>query len=157
VKGQQEARGQIVTGQQEARGQIVIGQQEARGQMVTGQPETQDREATGLKEEPGRNEADSIGPTGQGEDLKEPPAQGAKDRGKGPHLATDRKAGVASAGIATVILVSAEALAVAELGTKAEPGSNGHKVIALKDQEIMKVDRKKLFFKKTGAHQKVSF
>ena len=144
-------------GHQEARGQIVTGQQEAQGREMKGRQEAQDRQETGSKEEPGRDEADSIGATGQGEGLKEPQEQVAKDQDKGRPLETGHKAGVVSAGIAIVILVSAEALAAPGLEAKAETGHNGHIMNVSKAEEETKADRKKLFFKKTGAPPKVSF
>ena len=146
-----------MTGQQEAKDQMETGQQEAKDQMETGQQEAQGRQATGLKEEPGRNEADSIGPTGQGEGLKEPQEQVAKDQVTGRHLETDRKAEVDSEGMTIVILVNAEIQAAAGLEEKAEPGHNGHIMNVSKVEEETRANRKKLFFKKTDAPQKVNF
>jgi hypothetical protein len=166
--GKQEARGREMIGQQEARDREAIGQQEDRDREMKGQQEAQDRakkgrqeaqglEATALKEDPGRDEADSIGATGPGEGLKELQVQVAKDQVKGRHLETGHKAGVDSEGMITVILVNAEIQAAVGLEAKAEPGHNGHIMNVSKVEEETKTNRKKLFFKKTGAHQKVNF
>jgi hypothetical protein len=168
VTGQQGVRDRKMIGKQEARGREMIGQQEARGREMKGQQEAQDRakkgrqeaqglEATALKEDPGRDEADSIGATGPGEGLKELQVQVAKDQVKGRHLETGHKAGVDSEGMTTVILVNAEIQAAVGLEAKAEPGHNGHIMNVSKVEEETKTNRKKLFFKKTGAHQKVNF
>lgn len=136
---------------------MVTGQQEVRGQEMKGRQEAQGRQAIGLKEDPGLDEADSIGATGPEGGLKEPPVQAAKDQVKGRHLEKSHKAGAVSEGIAIVILVSAEALAAPGLEAKAETGHNGHIMNVSKAEEETKADRKKLFFKKTGAPPKVSF
>ena len=110
-----------------------------------------------MKEEPVRNKADSTGATGQGEDLIELQVQEVKDQDKGRHLETGPKAEVVFEGIATIILVNAEVQVAPVLEAKADPGHNGHIMIASKVEGETKANRKKLFFKKTGAHQKVSF
>ena len=155
MTGRKEARDREVKGQQEAKDREKAGHQEFKDLEMKGQQEARDREPTGMKE--GRKGTDLKEGAALEEGLNEFPIEGAKDRGRGPHLEIGHKAGAISAEIVKIIPVNAEELAAVGLVEIAETGHRDHKVIALKDQEIMKADRKKLYFKRAGAHQKVSF
>mgnify|MGYP004702340449 CR=1 FL=1 len=122
---------------------------------MTGQQEAKDREKAGMKE--GQKGPDLKEGAVLEEGLKELPVQEVKDQDKGRHLETGHKAEVVFEGIAAVILVNAEVQVAPGLEPKADPDHNGHIMIVLKVEEETKADRKKLFFKRTGALQKASF
>ena len=134
----------------------MTGHQEAKDREMTGQHEVPGQGVKGLKEDQVQKEPGLIG--------RVLPEEGqivfsdgkVKDRGRDPHLETDPKAEVVSGGIMTAIMVNHGTLVGAGLEEKADPDSRGLKTNGLKEAEEMKADRKRLFFRKTDVHPRVS-